>query len=123
VQLINPALQLVAARSDGATGAVHGVARFLRWTPTALLATAPGRPLALGLASLAAVAAVVALVLLGWERLVRRSLERVDDSARRRRRSTALVPRRLRLPRGRVGALAAKDLRYLGASHGAWWRC
>lgn len=114
VQLINPALQLVAARSDGATGAVHDVARFLRWTPTALLATAPGRPLGQGLASLAAVAAVIALVLLGWERLVRRSLERVDDSARRRRRSTALVPRRLPLPTGRVGALAAKDLRYLG---------
>ncbi|MEO7744816.1 MAG: hypothetical protein ABIV05_01160, partial [Actinomycetota bacterium] len=93
---------------------VHGVARFLRWTPTALLATAPGRPPAQALAALAAAAAVVALVLLVWERLVRRSLERVDDSARRRRRSTALVPQRLPLPAGRVGALAAKELRYLG---------
>ena len=114
VQLLNPALQLVASRSDGAAGAVHAVAGFLRRTPTALLAAAPGRPLAQGLASLVAVAVVVVGVLLGWERLVRRSLERVDDSARRRRRSTALVPRRLPLPPGRVGAVAAKDLRYLG---------
>ena len=53
------------------------------------------------------------VVLVAWERSVHRSLERPDSSGSRRRHSTALAPRLVPLPRGRVGAVAAKDLRYL----------
>jgi ABC-2 type transport system permease protein len=78
-----------------------------------LLATAPNRPLPTAVASLLVVAAGVAALLLVWARSVRRSLERAEISGSRRRRSTVLAPRGVPLPAGRVGAIMAKDLRYL----------
>ncbi|HEU0103637.1 MAG TPA: hypothetical protein VFR07_15055 [Mycobacteriales bacterium] len=114
-QLLNPLVQLSLRRGAGAgaEGPLHTLAQALRWSPTGLLAAAPGRPLPSALLSLAAVAALVVLVLLVWERSVRRALERPDSSRTRRRPGTALAPRLVPLPGGRVGALAAKDLRYL----------
>lgn len=114
VQLVNPLVQVVVRRGGADQEVLQGLAQPLRWTPPGLLATAPGRSLPLALASLLAVAAVVGVLLVLWERSVRRSLERPDASGPRRRRSTALAPRLLPLPPGRVGAVAAKDLRYLG---------
>lgn len=112
-QLLNPVLQLTA-RHGGSPAGLHPLARVLRWGPPGLLATAPRRGPLGGLGVLLLVTAVLALLLVVWERSVRRALERVDASGtRRRRRSTALAPRLVPLPRGRVGAVAAKDLRYL----------
>ncbi len=117
VQLVNPLVQVGVRRAGGSgaglTGELHRVTAVLRLTPPGLLATAPGRPLPAAVASLLAVAAVVTVVLVVWERSVRRALERPDASGGRRGRSTVLQPRWLPLPRGRAGAVAAKDLRYL----------
>ncbi len=117
-QLINPLLRVVTG--DGSTrgsrvgeDALHGLAAPLRWTPAGWLAAAPTQPLPTALASLAGAAVVIAVLLVVWERAVRRGLERPDRSGSRRRRETGLVPRGLWLPAGRVGALVAKDLRYL----------
>lgn len=113
VQLINPFIQVAARRGDTAGDVLHGLTGPLRWTPPGLLAAASSRPLPAAIGSLLAVAAFIALVLLWWERSVRRALERSDATGARRRRSTTLTPRLLPLPAGRVGAVAAKDLRYL----------
>jgi len=112
-QLINPLLQLAASRGDAGKNTFHGLAGPLRWTPPGLLATAPGRSLPAAIGSLLLVAAVVVALLLVWERCVRRSLERAEMTRTRRRRSTALSPRGVPMPAGRVGAIMAKDLRYL----------
>ena len=114
VQLINPFVP-VATRDGAGFGddVLHGVAGPLRWTPAGWLATAPTRPLPNALGLLAAAAAVIVLLLAVWERSVRRALEQPDASGSRRRKATPLVPRGLPLPAGRVGAIAAKDLRYL----------
>ena len=112
-QGLNPLLQLAARRGVAGDGVLHPVARALRWTPTGLLAAAPGGPLPAALLDLAAVGALLGLVLLAWERSVRRSLERPDSTGARRRASTALAPRGIPRPAGRAGAIAAKDLRYL----------
>lgn len=119
VQLVNPAIQVLSRRTieDGASvsDAVHDAAQWLRWTPTGLLAAAPGRPLGPAAASLLAGAGVLAVLLLVWERSVRRALERAEASTQRgrTRRRTNLAPRLVPLPAGRTGAVTAKDLRYL----------
>ena len=112
-QLINPLLQLSARRASPDADLLAALAAPLRWTPAGVLATAPGRSLPAATACLLAGAAVLGVVLVLWERSVRRALERPDASGAARRRSTALTPRLLPLPRSRVGAVAAKDLRYL----------
>ena len=112
-QLLNPLLQVGLRRGGIGEDALHGLAGPLRWTPPGLLAAAPGRPLPAALASLAGAAAVLGVVLVLWQRSVRHALETPDTTGSRRRRSTGLVPRGLPLPGGRVGAVAAKDLRYL----------
>ena len=94
---------------------VAAVAGPLRWTPPGLLAAAPTRPLPLAVASLVAVAVLVGAVTWWWARCLRRALERPDTGGGRHRRGSYPAPpaaRRL-LPTGRVGAVAAKDLRYL----------
>ncbi len=118
VQLVNPLLQLSVRRANesgsGVAAELHRVADLLRLGPPGLLAGAPSRSPAGAVASLVAVAALLVVVLVLWERSVRRALQRPESTgAGRRRRSTALQPRWLPLPRGRVGAVAAKDLRYL----------
>ena len=113
LQLINPLSQLAASSSDAGKGSFHGLAGPLRWTPPGLLATAPGRSLPAAIGSLLLVAAVVTALLLVWERCVRRSLEHAERSRSRLRRSTALAVRGVPMPAGRVGAIMAKDLRYL----------
>jgi ABC-2 type transport system permease protein len=112
-QLLNPLLQVASSHGDSGKDAFHGLAGPLRWTPPGLLATAPGRSLPGALASLLTAAAVVGALLVGWERSVRRSLERAEITGSRRRRGTALAPRGVPVPAGRVGAIMAKDLRYL----------
>jgi ABC-2 type transport system permease protein len=112
-QLINPLVQ-VAVRSGGAgEDALRGLAGPLRWTPPGLLASAPGRPLPAAIGSLLLGLLVVLLLLALWQRSVRRSLERAEVSGTRRRRSTTLAPRGVPVPVGRIGAVEAKDLRYL----------
>jgi ABC-2 type transport system permease protein len=66
--------------------------------------------------SLLTVAAAIALLVVVWDRLVSRSLERVDASGGRRRRRTTLSPALLApltMVPARTGAITAKDLRYL----------
>lgn len=119
-QLLNLLLQYFARRPGGVNGTAAGVAGPLRWTPPGMLASAPllvqqGRPLA----ALGLLAVVTALVVAGvalWERLAARSMVTVDASGSRRRRATRLTPAGVGwlLPSGRAGAVAAKDLRYLG---------
>ena len=112
-QLVNPLIQ-VALRTGGAgEDALRGLAGPLRWTPPGLLATAPGRPLPAAIGSLLVVGVFVVLLLVLWQRSVRRSLERAEVSGTRRRRSTTLAPRGVPVPAGRIGAVTAKDLRYL----------
>ncbi len=110
-QLVNPLLR--STQTQGVAAAFRGPASVLRWTPPGLLATAPGRSLPGAVACLLAVAAFTGLLLLSWERSVRRTLERPDTTGSRRRRDTGLAPAGLPLPPGRVGAIAAKDLRYV----------
>ncbi len=112
-QLINPLVQDVTRPGGAGDGALSGVAGTLCWTPPGLLAAAPGRVLPVAVGSLVLVAALVAVLLGLWTRSVRRALERPDASGTRRRRGTGLGPRGLPLPAGRVGAVAAKDLRHL----------
>ncbi|HEX8498575.1 MAG TPA: hypothetical protein VF661_15370, partial [Actinomycetales bacterium] len=89
LQLLNPALQVFSRRTAEAggtvAGALHDVAQQLRWTPPGLLAAAPGRPLGQAVASLLVAAGVVALVLVLWERSVRRALERSEAATQRGR--------------------------------------
>jgi ABC-2 type transport system permease protein len=112
-QLLNPLLQVAASHGHAGQDAFHGLAGPLRWTPPGLLAAAPGRSLPGAVGSLLVAAAVVGLLLVVWERSVRRSLERAEITSSRRRRGTALAPRGVPVPAGRVGAIMAKDLRYL----------
>jgi ABC-2 type transport system permease protein len=118
-QLLNPVLHHFTGQQRGGDAIAAGLARPLRWTPPGLLASTPrlvqeGRP-AQAVLRLLLVAGLVAAGIALWERLVARSLVRVDASGLRRSRSTALMPRFLGpfLPAGRTGAVAAKDLRYL----------
>ncbi len=112
-QLVNPLLQLALRDSADTRDAVAAIAGPLRWTPSGLLATAPGRPLPAALGSLALVAALIAVLLVLWQRSVRRALERTEVSGNRGRAATVLVPRGIPVPAGRVGAIMAKDLRYV----------
>ncbi len=117
-QLVNPLLQR-AGRSQGAGHALHQAASVLSTLPPGLLASAPrlaraGRlPLA-ALHLLAGAMAVAALLAL-WARTLGRAELSVDATTSPSRSSTGLIPRLLTwvLPGGRVGAVAAKDLRYL----------
>ena len=118
LQFVNLGVQRFVRPGTGAHG-LHRFADAVRWSPSAVLARAPrlardGR-LGAALASLLAVAVIVLALAFLWEQLVTRSLERVDASGGRRRRRTALLPAVLSpLTRtGRIGAVAAKDLRYL----------
>lgn len=113
-QLVNPLIQIMLRRGEPGENALSGLAGPLRWTPPGLLAAAPGRSLPAAIGSLLAVAVVIAVLVVVWERLLRRSLERPASGAARRRRSTTLAPRGIPLPPGRAGAITAKDLRYLG---------
>jgi ABC-2 type transport system permease protein len=112
-QLINPLVQVTIRSGAVGEDTLSGLAGPLRWTPPGLLAAAPGRSWPAALGSLLLVALVVVVLLLHWERSVRRSLERVDATSSRRRRSTRLEPRGVPIPAGRAGAVMAKDLRYL----------
>jgi ABC-2 type transport system permease protein len=112
-QLVNPLIQASARHGGASAGAIHGLAGPLRWTPPGLLAAAPGRPLPAAVGSLLLVAAFIAVLLVAWQRSVRRSLERAEVSGTKRRRSTRLAPRAVPVPAGRTGAIMAKDLRYL----------
>ena len=112
-QLVNPLLQLSTRPGGPGQDALASLTAPLRWTPAGLLATAPDRGPLGAVASLSLVVVVVALVLWWWERSLRASLERPDAAGSRRRRDTGLAPRGVPLPAGRVGAVAAKDLRYL----------
>ena len=112
-QLVNPLLQASAGPAGPGQDALAALSAPLRWTPAGLLATAPDRSLPGAVASLVAVGLLVAVVVAWWGRSVRTSLERPDAAGSRRRRNTALEPRGVPLPAGRVGAVAAKDLRYL----------
>lgn len=112
-QLINPLLQ-VGLRSGGVgEDALDGLAAPLGWTPPGLLASAPGRSLPGAIGSLLVVLVFIVLLLILWQRSVRRSLERAEVSDTRGRRSTTLAPRGIPVPAGRIGAVMAKDLRYL----------
>jgi ABC-2 type transport system permease protein len=120
-QLLNPVLQhLTPGMTDGSgSSAVHAFAAPMQLTPPGLLASAPllvqqGHT-ALAIGRLTLVALVIGAGLLLWERLVARSLVRVDATGHGRRRETPLAPRLVAglLPVGRAGAVAAKDLRYL----------
>lgn len=116
-QLINPLLQLTLgdhARSVGGPNSLlHRSASVLAHTPPGWLAIAHTRGPLGAVVSLLGGAAVVALLAAVWGLGVRRSLERTAASTTRPRRHTELVPRWVPLPAGRVGAVAAKDLRYL----------
>ena len=112
-QLINPLVQLTVRSGAVGEDVLSGLSGPLRWTPPGLLAAAPGRSGPAALGSLLLVAGVVVLLLLSWERSVRRSLERPEASGSRRRRTTSLQPRGVPIPAGRTGAVMAKDLRYL----------
>jgi ABC-2 type transport system permease protein len=119
-QLINPLMQRLVGSQVSGTAGLHQLARAVSWTPPALLARAPGLArdghLDAALGSLVLVAGFVAWLLLVWERLVGRALERVDASGggrRRRAAPTSPVRRRRAVPGGRVAAVATKDLRYL----------
>jgi len=112
-QLVNPLVQVALRRGGAGEDALAGLAGPLRWTPPGLLAAAPGRSLPAAIGSLLVVLAFVVLLLVLWQRSVRRSLERAEVSGTRRRRSTALAPRGVPVPDGRIGAVMAKDLRYL----------
>lgn len=115
-QLVNPFAQAFARHHKGSgTNLLKGITAPLRWTPPGLLATASSRSFGIGLLCLLEGVVFLALIVWGWERAVRRTLETPDASSSNRRRGTTLVPRPLRqlLPAGRVGAIAAKDLRYL----------
>jgi ABC-2 type transport system permease protein len=120
-QLLNPLLQHLQRRSGASSGAqsLAALAGPLHWMPPGLLASTPllvrqGHA-ADALLRLLGVAALVACGVVLWERLVARSMIRVDAAGRRRRRTTNLSPRLIGrlLPSGRTGAVAAKDLRYL----------
>lgn len=120
VQLVNPLLQR-AVGSAHAGGAVHGLAATLGALPPGLVASAPRAarlsrwPAVAG--HLLAGAAFLAALLLLWERALRRA-EEVPDATTGRgpRASSTLVPRWVAavVPGGRAGAVAGKDLRYLG---------
>ena len=112
-QLVNVLFQAGLRGGGPGEGLIHSLAAPVRWGPPGLLATAVARPLPEAAASLLAVAAVIGALLVVWERGVRRSLESVDESGPRIRRRTRLAPAFVPLPAGRVGAIAAKDLRYL----------
>lgn len=114
-QGLNIALQRGAVGAGGWGDGLHRYADPLRWTPPGLLAAAPGRPLGPALASLAAVALLIAVAAWWWSHGVRAALARPPGGRSGRRRRTGLTPAPLRrlLPPGRAGAVAAKDLRYL----------
>lgn len=118
-QLINPLMQRFIQPGGSGEAAISSLADPFRWTPPGLLASTPmlvqrGETISALLRLLLVAGLVVAGAVL-WERLVGRSLVRVDTAGRGRRRATTLHPRGLGslLPRGRTGAVAAKDLRYL----------
>lgn len=117
-QLINPLAQRAASSRSDST-ALSQAAHVLRLLPPGLLAAAPrhARNGELGRAvlSLLAAAAVLALLIAVWARSLRRSETATDRSTAPASRSRSLVPGwfGVLLPRGRAGAVAAKDLRYL----------
>ena len=117
-QVVNPLLSRVAGQ-DGAQEGLHHVARVLGVLPPGLLASAPASAsdghLLQALGKLAVAGACVALLLRVWERTLQRAAETVDSTTSSTRRRGPLVPPLLELlaGRGRAGAVAAKDLRYL----------
>ncbi|MCU1601384.1 MAG: hypothetical protein JWO22_2093 [Frankiales bacterium] len=119
VQFLNPVLQNVS-RSAHAADELHSVAGVLAWFPPGLAATMPraardGHWLTV-LWHLALVVAVLGLLLRLWEGSLRRAEEVPDaTTSRPERGDSALVPALLSrlVPRGRIGAVAGKDLRYL----------
>lgn len=112
-QLLNPLVQVVARRGGASGSSLHALADLLRWSPAGWLAAAPGRAPLEAVLSLVGGAAAVVVLLAVWDLGVRRSLRGEGGSGARRRRPTTLAPRLIPLPRGRTGAVAAKDLRYL----------
>ena len=114
-QLVNPLIQRATGVGTSFPDLLADLAAPLRWTPTGLLARAPGMSPAAAVATLLLVAGVVTAVVAVWQQAVGRSMVAVDRSGGRRQRTGGLVPPALRLllGSGRVGAVAAKDLRYL----------
>lgn len=118
-QLINPLMSRLTSPGSSGSDTLAALARPLRYTPTALLAGAPGAAaegrLAAASSALLLVGGLVAMVVVVWQRAVSRSLVQVERTGGRSGRRGGLVPAPLRrlLPSGRVGAVAAKDLRYL----------
>ena len=119
VQFLNPVLQKVS-RSAHASEELRSVARVLGWFPPGLAATMPrearqGHWFAV-LWHLGLVLLVLAVLLRLWEGSLRRA-EEVPDATTSQpdRGDSALVPAFLTrvVPRGRIGAIAGKDLRYL----------
>ncbi len=124
--LLPPVLQLFAAGgSNGGTGrnwnhTISQIARRVRFTPfawggTAIGDAARGRIVA-GFGLVAAMLALIAVLLVIWSHALERGLTSSDAPAPATRRAGSaarLIPHVLWfLPRNRIGANAAKDLRY-----------
>lgn len=114
-----PALTNNRVAGGGIAQQVEAAAGPLRLFPPGLLASAPGRArdgqVLLALGQLLVVAGLVLVVLQLWAYALRRNEQRGDSSSGPARGATSLVPGWLQglLPSGRLGAVAAKDLRYL----------
>ncbi|HEY7136222.1 MAG TPA: hypothetical protein VIB48_14260 [Acidimicrobiia bacterium] len=124
--ILPQALRFIGPGHSGSGNTRHQLelaARAVRWTPFALggtVASEAGRGhLARSFLALVALAALIAVLLVLWHAALRYALTAADTSAspkhrhRERAESLPLFPRFFRwLPHDRVGAVAAKDLRY-----------
>ena len=121
--LLPPLLELFAARGAGGRDwrkTFEQLAHRVRFTPFAWGGAAVGDAARGGVVAaigwLLASAALIAGLLWIWSRALERGLTSSDAPApppRRGRSGAGLIPRAVRfLPRNRIGAVAAKDLRY-----------
>jgi len=121
--LVPPALEIFAAGGGNGRNWDHTssqIAHRVRFTPfawggTAVGDAARGHTLA-AIGFLLAIAALIAVLLAIWSHALERGLTRADapgSVSRRGASSIGLIPRALSfLPHNRIGATAAKDLRY-----------
>lgn len=115
VQGLNLALQELLRH--GGAAVLVGVARVARWTPPGMLAHAitDARHGLLGAAVGELVVGLVTVLLLvrWWQSTLTRAMVTSDASTQRVRTRSGAAARRLpRLPAGRTGAVAGKELRY-----------
>jgi ABC-2 type transport system permease protein len=124
--VLPPVLQLFAAGGHKhGTGRDWGrttsqIARRVRFTPFAwggsAIADAGGGHILAGIGFVVAMAALIAVLLMLWSRALERGLTTSDapmPTSRRGASSAGLIPRAVAfLPHNRVGATAAKELRY-----------